>query len=72
MIAHHGIGTEIDGEDFGQQFESFDDPGFAMVECATGQWIVAAQERAADTPTAAMVIGRISNGYERSAWTCHP
>jgi hypothetical protein len=36
MIAHHGIGTDIDGELLGQTLHALNDPGLAMVEILSG------------------------------------
>lgn len=43
VIAHNGIGTQINGEHRAQEFDSVDDPLAAVFKIKTGERISAAQ-----------------------------
>ena len=71
MITHHRLGGDVDGEDFGQQGQAFDQPGFAVIEVLAGLLIVAAQEGPPHATGDAVVVGRVGQRDELGAGPDH-
>ena len=59
VIAHDGIGTQIDREYGAQQLDTIHDPLATMFEVETRLAIFTAKERASHTSGDAMVVGRV-------------
>jgi hypothetical protein len=58
MIAHHCIGTDIDGENLGEKKNSLFDPRPAVFEALPGIGVLATQKGSADTARDAMIKRR--------------
>jgi hypothetical protein len=58
VITHHGISWNLNGEYFRQQLESLHKPGFAMIEIASGFFILPTKKCAANAAGNAVVVGR--------------
>ena len=71
VVAHHGIGGDIDGEDAGQLLDAVGDPAPAVGVVLAGLVVLAAQEGAADTAVDAVVPGGVVQGYEGGAGLGH-
>jgi hypothetical protein len=55
MRVHDGIGTDIDGEDGGEEAQPVDNQGFTVREVSTGYGIEAAEKGAADAAGVAVI-----------------
>lgn len=64
MIAHDRIREDVDGENVGEQLETLDQPGFAVIETAPGATVFATQERAANAAGNAVIKRRGGEGDE--------
>ena len=62
MVAHAGIGTEVDGEDRTQKFDAINDPLAAVREVKTGCCIGATQKGPAHATGDAVVIRCVFQG----------
>jgi len=71
VVAHHGEGGHIDGEDAGQLLDAIGDPAPAVGVIQAGVSILAAQEGAADTAVYAVVPGGVVQGYKGGAGLGH-
>ena len=71
VVAHHGEGGDIDGEDAGQLLDTVGDPAPAVGVVLAGLAILAAQEGAADAAVDAVVPGGVVQGYEGGATPRH-
>jgi hypothetical protein len=63
MVGHHGIGTDVDGENRGQQASAVFNP-LSAVLVVLAIMIKAAQKSSADTARNNMVVRGIGNGDE--------
>jgi hypothetical protein len=59
MIMQNGVGTQVDGKDGGQQFDSINDPLAAVFEVEAGMGVFATQKGASDTSGNAVVVRRV-------------
>ena len=72
MIAHQRVGTQVDGENVGQQGQSFEDAWLAVFVRLAGNDIHATQEGAPYATANAVVVGCVAHGYERGTGASHP
>ena len=59
VVAHHGVGIDIDGKSISQLFDAIDDPATAMTEVEAGIGIDAAQVGASNASADAVVVGGV-------------
>ena len=59
MITHDRIGTQIDGEDRTQQFDTVHDPLTAVIKVKAGMGIFTTQEGSPYAAGDAVVVGRV-------------
>lgn len=62
MVAHHGVGTDIQGKHGGEFEQAGFNPGSSVRKVLAGQWITAAQKGAADTAADTVIVRRRLNG----------
>lgn len=63
VVAHHGIGTDIDAEHRAEEKNAIFYPLAPMFITVTGLFIKATKKGAADAPGGAVVVGRSIEGY---------
>ncbi len=71
VVAHHGIGGDVDGEDPGELHDALSDPAAAVVEVLTGKMVLSAQEGAPHAPAHAVVPRGVFDGDEGGAGAGH-
>jgi hypothetical protein len=59
VIAHHGVGANINGKDIAQKTQAIHDPLPSMLETLPGMFVLTTQECPPHTTGDAVVIGRI-------------
>jgi hypothetical protein len=71
VIAHHRVGENADGKHFRKSKQPFFDPLHAVLEAATGEFILAAEERATNAARDAVLEARRSGINQLAAGRCH-
>jgi hypothetical protein len=56
VVAHHRIGAEVDGKHLGEQLESLENERFAMIEVASGAFVVTTKKRTPNASAHAVVV----------------
>jgi transposase len=71
VVAHHGIGGDVDGKHPGQLTQAGLDPAAAVLVVLAGGMILPAEEGTAHAAGNDVVPGRCLEGDEFSAWSSH-
>ena len=64
VVAHQRVGAQFDREHLGEACEALGNEGFAVVEAATGNRVLAAQVCATHTTTDAVVVRGVRRGHQ--------